>query len=96
MRIHQSRQKKRLSLLLAALLLFANALVTVHAFGEASHAVADSCELLHQFERQQHTPVDVSAIAFETAPDPAPVHLARTAHVVETFPCFHSRAPPLA
>lgn len=38
-------------MLLTALLLFANLLVTTHAFGDTTHSPTETCSLLHHFER---------------------------------------------
>lgn len=94
MRFEMLRQKQRFALLLAAMLLFANALVTAHAFSESTHAVAEKCQLLHQLERQQNAPVDVSIAALEPAAQLLPVSSRQLIATLQPIQSYQSRAPP--
>lgn len=94
MRSRMPYQKQRFALLLAALLLFANALVTAHAFNESSHAVAEKCQLLHQLERQQHAPVDVSTPNLPPAARLLPDRSPQLVAALEPTQSYRSRAPP--
>lgn len=87
---------RRLSLLIAALLLLSNALVTAHAFGEVDHAVKDGCQVLHQFERQQGAPVASFEQAPGTARHIAPATAYRSCTPVTAVRHFQPRAPPFA
>lgn len=96
MRFDRLIRQKRYALLMAALLLLSNSLVTAHAFGAAEHAVQDSCQLLHQVERQPVVSagapvpvVDAGRYALPESRMPVAVDAA-----VPNY--FHSRAPPLA
>ena len=90
----KAHRQKRYALLIAALLLLSNALVTAHAFGEVDHAVKDGCELLHQFERQQHAPVSEVAVVADVRGHVLPVAASPREHAIGTFHHFHARAPP--
>ncbi|HEX6929006.1 MAG TPA: hypothetical protein VF267_07130 [Gammaproteobacteria bacterium] len=89
-------QQKRLSLLVATLLLLSNALVTAHAFGEVDHAVKDGCQILHQFERQQGTPTATVIQEPGNGRYAAPLIEGRSCTPVTVTRHFQPRAPPFA
>lgn len=96
MQFDQMIRHKRYTLLMAALLLLSNAMVTAHAFGTTEHVVKDSCQMLHQVERQPVVsagvpvpPADIRGYALPEARMPVAVDIA-------VLQYFHSRAPPLA
>jgi len=89
-------RQKRYALLIAALLLLSNALVTAHAFGEIDHAVKDGCQLLHQFERQSAVPAGAQIPAIDTGRYAQPEGRKPVAVDAEPPAYFRSRAPPLA
>lgn len=92
----QASHRKKLAMLLAALLLLGNSLVTAHVFGEPAHVAADNCDLLHQFERQHQAPIVAeppsSAPGSAVCPALEIQHRAATA----TVAVYQSRAPPFA
>lgn len=92
----RTTRHKRLSLLIAALLLLSNALVTAHAFGEVDHAVKDGCQILHQFERQQSAPVATFVQALDIGRHVTPVNEYQSCIPVTATRHFQPRAPPFA
>lgn len=95
MQFNRPIRQKRYALLAAALLLFANALVTAHAFGSAEHIVKDDCQLLHQVERQPVAAAGVPVPAVDTGRYALPESRMPIAVEAQTPHYFHSRAPPL-
>ncbi|HEX7029361.1 MAG TPA: hypothetical protein VF254_02105 [Gammaproteobacteria bacterium] len=91
----RTNRHRRLSLLIAALLLLSNALVTAHAFGEVDHAVKDGCQVLHQFERQQSAPVANFVQALDCTRHAAPSAENAICIPVAAVRHFQPRAPPL-
>lgn len=96
MQLNRPIRQKRYALLAAALLLFANALVTAHAFGSAEHVIQDGCQLLHQVERQPVVSAGVPVPAVETGRYALPESRLPVPVETRTPRYFHSRAPPLA
>lgn len=95
MQTSHARRQKRFALLLGALFLLCNALVTAHAFGDVEHAVKDGCQICHQFERQDMA-VDTPPLVIATPCRAVPVADVLVLRAAGVATHFQPRAPPFA
>lgn len=91
---YKGKSRRIVALLLTALLLFANVLVTEHAFGDDSHSPTEACSLLHQFDRSAGPANGEQPLAATLVDHVAPVAFSTPFASVITPRRYQSRAPP--